>query len=219
MVKNFIRKVFDYIMKVFKKNLSIFVVLFMMLFSFISCGESGYTKVVKKFLTQFKNSNVPELQKYLLDGDNLDYLKNFIDKKALGGNSDTDNIDISKHMLSKALDFKYEIMDSVKEGNKAKVNVKFNYYDLFRAYESALSEFLSRSLDFNNLDDIYNINYINNLLIEHINKLKIEEKVITLNLVKEKGWKINLDDNLTEILTGNSIKFVNSFKDIVGNEK
>ena len=87
-------------------------------------------------------------------------------------NSDNELGKLNKAIIDKIFDFTYEIGEVNEDGESVKVNVNFKYFELLKAYEGALNDFLTKSLDFENLDNLYSVEYITNLLIEHINKLE-----------------------------------------------
>ena len=135
-------------------------------------------------------------------------------------NSENELGKLNKVMLDKIFDFTYEIgeVNENEDGESVKVNVNFKYFDLLKAYEGALNDFLTKSLDFENLDNLYSVEYITNLLIEHINKLEKQEKNLGIEVIKDKDWKLVMNRELTEILTANSIKFIDSVKENISIE-
>ena len=68
------------------------------------------------------------------------------------------------------------------------------------------------------MDNLYSVEYITNLLIEHINKLEKQEKNLEIEVIKDKDWKLVMNRELTEILTANSIKFIDSVKENISIE-
>lgn len=205
-------------MCILKKNIAFFLVLISVLFVFASCGFNKHTSVIEKFLTNFKNQRLTESYVYLTDNEESSVFKGHMEKVINSQNSDNEFGKLNKAMIDKNFDFTYEIGEVNEEGEYIKVNVNFKYFDLLKAYEGALNDFLTKSLDFENLDNLYSVEYITNLLIEHINKLEKQEKSLEINVVKDGDWKIVMNRELTEILTANSIKFIDSVKENISIE-
>lgn len=207
-------------MCILKKNIAFFLVVISVLFVFVSCGFNKHTKVIEKFLTNFKNQKLTESYVYLTDNEESSIFKGYMETVINSQNSDNELGKLNKEMMDKIFDFTYEIgeVNENEDGESVKVNVNFKYFDLLKAYEGALNDFLTKSLDFENLDNLYSVEYITNLLIEHINKLEKQEKSLEIEVIKDKDWKIVMNRELTEILTANSIKFIDSVKENISIE-
>ncbi len=180
------------------------VVIVGLILGFVSFGEDGSTKAFEKFIKNFKDRKFEESFKYVAESEN---------KNLLGSYIQNDITNLSEEISNKIFEFTYNVVETVEEGNNSKIRVKFNYYNLMDGYQSALDEFLTRALDFENLDNLYNKENIDNILITHIKKLKLEEKELEIDLIKDKDWKIILDEEFLEILTGNSIKLITILKE------
>ncbi len=167
---------------------------------------------MEKFLENYKDKNLQESYKYLFDNDNSTIFKNHLENIMSSENLKNEFSDLSNLIVEKIFDFKYEISDEIKEGEKLKFNVKLSYFNLPLAYESALHEFLAKSLDFDNVDNLYKAEYISELLINHVKKLKPEEKNLDIEVVKDKNWKILITKEISDVLTGNSIKLIDILK-------
>lgn len=185
----------------------------MLLFIFTSCGFSSPNKTVEKFLDSVKSNKILDFSEYLMDNQEGESFKKFMDSIVNSENLGSEFIKLNRAMLDKISKFTYEIIGSDKQDKDAKVNVKFKYFNLYDAYKGALNEFLTKSLDFDNLDELYSSDYIIDLLIKYINNLSMVEKVLDVNLTNNDGWKIIMDMEILELLTSNSIKFVNSVKE------
>ena len=201
-----------------EKKYSIFLVVISVLFVFVSCGFNNHTKVIEKFLTNFKNQKFTESYVYLMDNEESSIFKGYMETVINSQNSDNELGKLNKAIIDKIFDFTYEIGEVNEEGESVKVNVNFKYFELLKAYEGALNDFLTKSLDFENLDNLYSVEYITNLLIEHINKLEKQEKNLEIEVIKDKDWKLVMNRELTEILTANSIKFIDSVKENISIE-
>ena len=207
-------------MCILKKNIAFFLVVISVLFIFVSCGFNNHTKVIEKFLTNFKNQKFTESYVYLMDNEESSIFKGYMETVINSQNSENELGKLNKVMLDKIFDFTYEIgeVNENEDGESVKVNVNFKYFELLKAYEGALNDFLTKSLDFENLDNLYSVEYITNLLIEHINKLEKQEKNLEIEVIKDKDWKLVMNRELTEILTANSIKFIDSVKENISIE-
>ena len=205
-------------MCILKKNIAFFLVVISVLFVFVSCGFNNHTKVIEKFLTNFKNQKFTESYVYLMDNEESSIFKGYMETVINSQNSDNELGKLNKAIIDKIFDFTYEIGEVNEEGESVKVNVNFKYFELLKAYEGALNDFLTKSLDFENLDNLYSVEYITNLLIEHINKLEKQEKSLEIDVVKDGNWKVLMNRELTEILTANSIKFIDSVKENISIE-
>ena len=205
-------------MCILKKNIAFFLVVISVLFVFVSCGFNNHTKVIEKFLTNFKNQKFTESYVYLMDNEESSIFKGYMETVINSQNSDNELGKLNKAIIDKIFDFTYEIGEVNEEGESVKVNVNFKYFELLKAYEGALNDFLTKSLDFENLDNLYSVEYITNLLIEHINKLEKQEKNLGIEVIKDKDWKLVMNIELTEILTANSIKFIDSVKENISIE-
>lgn len=190
-----------------------FVGLLMLLFIFTSCGFNGPSKIVEKFLNNVKGRKILEISDYLKDNEYSESFNNFMGSIMNSENLESEFVKLNGVMLDKVSSFTYEIIDNSSEDGNATVSVKFKYFNLFDAYKGALSEFLTKSLDFDNLDELYSSDYIIDLLIKYINNLSMEEKVLDINLVNDSGWKIVMNTEILELLTANSIKLVSSVKE------
>lgn len=199
-------------MGILKKNMLCFTTLLVLLL-FTSCGFSNPKNTFEKFLNSVKYNKVSEMSDYLVSNENSEMFKDFMESIFNLENSDIEFMKLNKVMLNKVSKISYEIVGSNKQDKNATINVKFKYFNLFDAYKGALDEFLAKALDFENLDELYNSNYITELLIKYINNLPLVEKELTINLVNDDGWKIVMDTEFLELLTANSIKLVNSVKE------
>ena len=153
-----------------------------------------------------------------MDNEESSIFKGYMETVINSQNSDNELGKLNKAIIDKIFDFTYEIGEVNEEGESVKVNVNFKYFELLKAYEGALNDFLTKSLDFENLDNLYSVEYITNLLIEHINKLEKQEKNLEIEVIKDKDWKLVMNRELTEILTANSIKFIDSVKENISIE-
>lgn len=180
------------------------VVIVGMILGFVSFGGDGSAKSFEKFIENFKERKFEESFKYLEDNEYKNLLESYIQKYITN---------LSEEISNKIFNFTYNIVETVEEGNNSKIIVKFNYYNLMDGYQMALDEFLTRALDFENLDNLYNKENIDNILITHIKKLKPKEKEMEIGLIKDKDWKIILNGEILEVLTGNSIKLINTLKE------
>lgn len=185
----------------------------MLLFIFTSCGFNGPNKIVEKFLNNVKGRKILEIGEYLVNNEYSESFNKFMGSIMNSENLESEFVKLNGVMLDKVSNFTYEIIDNSSEDKNATVSVKFKYFNLFDAYKGALSEFLTKSLDFDNLDELYSSDYIIDLLIKYINNLSTEEKILNINLVNDNGWKIVMNTEILELLTANSIKLVNSVKE------
>ncbi len=195
-----------------KRGTKIFGIILISVFVLLSCGVDVPKKVVNKFLHNFKNKNFTESYEYLNTSEETTIFKNHIETILDSKNFKDEFKSLNQLMIDKIFDFDYEIINETKENDVMKFQIKLNYYNLPEAYESALHEFLERSLDFDNVNNLYKVEYISELLISHIKKLHKEEKIVNIKVVKDKDWKIVFTKELSEILTGNSIKLLDILK-------
>ena len=184
-----------------KRCIGFLTVIIFSIFVFLSCGFNNPRSAVEKFLENYKDKNLQESYKYLFDNDNSTIFKNHLENIMSSENLKNEFSDLSNLIVEKIFDFKYEISDEIKEGEKLKFNVKLSYFNLPLAYESALHEFLAKSLDFDNVDNLYKVK-----------KLKPEEKNLDIEVVKDKNWKILITKEISDVLTGNSIKLIDILK-------
>ena len=200
-------------MKILKRSSIVLISLATLLFVFSSCTSHSGTKVLSKFLKDFKNRKIEESYNYLVDNEEknafVEYINTLTDK-----NKDLDEFEkVNKAIANKLFDFDYDIIES-KNIDRKNIEVKLNYkyYDFSQVYELALNDFLNKALDFDNLDGFYTKESITALLLDHINKVKKHEEQIVVKLVKDKEFKILMDSKLAELITGNSIKIINKVK-------
>lgn len=196
----------------FKRSMKFFSILLISVFVLLSCSFDKPKNVVDKFLNEFKNKNFVECYKYLNDSEETSVFKNHINAILNSENFKDEFKNLNQLMIDKIFDFDYEIVNETKENDFTKFEIKLNYFNLPKAYESALHEFLERSLDFDNVNNLYKIEYISELLINHIKNLDKEEKILNIQVVKDKEWKITFTNEISEILTGNSIKLLDILK-------
>lgn len=202
-------------MKVFKKS-AIVLCCIAILFALSSCFSDGSSKVVKKFLDSFKNREIESTYKYIADNNEKNVYKQYIESIVNKNQNNAEFNKLNDAMANKIFNMDYKVLESKKIDNKTyEVKVDFSVYDFSKVYEVALNDFLNKSLDFDNLDNLYTTEYIINLFVAHINNIKKIEKQVVVKVVKDKGYKILMDDNFIEVLTGNSIKLVDSIKSTV----
>lgn len=203
-------------MKLLKRSSIVLLSVATLLFIFTSCFSNGSKKVLEKFFHDFKNKEIISTYEYLIDNQEKniykEYMENLINVNKDGSKGEFRKLNDA--MAKKIFDFKYEILESKKIDNKnMEIKINYQFYDFSKVYENALDDFLNKSLNFDNLENLYTEEYIINLVIEHINRVKKEEKQVTVKLVRENGFKILMEKDLVELLTGNSIKLVDSIKD------
>lgn len=191
-----------------KRCIGFLTVFVFSMFVFLSCSFNSPKSALEKFFENYKSKNLEESYKYLIDDNNSTIFKNHLESILSSENLKNEFSDLNNVIIEKIFDFKYEISDEVRDGDKSKFNVKLSYFNLPLAYESALNEFLARSLDFDNVDNLYKAEYISKLLINHVKKLKLEEKNLEVEVVKDKNWKVLMTTEFSEVLTGNSIKLI-----------
>lgn len=193
------------------------------LFLFVSCSSNNIGKLTNKFLGEFKSKNFESSYTYLFDDDMKEKFSSYI---ALFGESQDENLNESVNklndvILNKLVNITYEVNDEVRDldDSSKELTVNIGYYNIGDAYESALEEFLSRSLDFDNLDNLYNTETIVNILTTHIDKLKREEASVNVMLTKDLGsWKIKMNEEFLDILVGNSATILENFKSMIISE-
>lgn len=206
-----------------KRSILIILLIIPILFLFISCSSNNISKITDRFLKDFKSKNFEESYTYLVEDDMSKKFSEYIGlfMRSQGNDSDKNVDKLNDVILDRIVNITYDIGSEVKilDDKTKQVEVKIGYYDISDAYDNAVEEFLSRSLDFDNLDNLYNIDTIVNILITHINNLKREEEDIDVSLIKDDGsWKIQMNEQLLDILVGNSVDILENFKSMIVNE-
>lgn len=206
-----------------KRSILIILLIIPILFLFISCSSNNISKIADRFLKDFKSKNFEESYTYLVEDDMSKKFSEYIGlfMRSQGNDSDKNVDKLNDVILDRIVNITYDIGSEVKilDDKTKQVEVKIGYYDISDAYDNAVEEFLSRSLDFDNLDNLYNIDTIVNILITHINNLKREEEDIDVSLIKDDGsWKIQMNEQLLDILVGNSVDILENFKSMIVNE-
>lgn len=206
-----------------KRSILIILLIIPILFLFISCSSNNISKITDRFLKDFKSKNFEESYTYLVEDDMSKKFSEYIGlfMRSQGNDSDKNVDKLNDVILDRIVNITYDIGSEVKilDDKTKQVEVKIGYYDISDAYDNAVEEFLSRSLDFDNLDNLYNIDTIVNILITHINNLKREEEDIDVSLIKDDGsWEIQMNEQLLDILVGNSVDILENFKSMIVNE-
>ncbi len=207
------------IIRVLKYRTPIFIVLTCLLFVITSCGSRKYIRTVDSFLSDLKSRNISKSYTYLIEDDESNMFKDYM--KIVLNLQDTEGefASLSDLVLEKIFDFEYEIFQEEENDEFVDVNVKFKYFDFSNVYIDALSDFLERSLDFENLDNLYSGDYIKNILMEYISKAPRKEIELKISVTKSSELKIKLSEDTVEILTGNFINFFTSVnKNILGEQ-
>ena len=96
-------------MCILKKNIAFFLVVISVLFVFVSCGFNNHTKVIEKFLTNFKNQKLTEIYVYLMDNEESSIFKGYMETVINSQNSDNELGKLNKAIIDKIFDFTYEI--------------------------------------------------------------------------------------------------------------
>ncbi len=207
------------IIRVLKYRTPIFIVLTCLLFVITSCGSRKYIRTVDSFLSDLKSRNISKSYTYLIEDDESNMFKDYM--KIVLNLQDTEGefASLSDLVLEKIFDFEYEIFQEEENDEFVDVSVKFKYFDFSNVYIDALSDFLERSLDFENLDNLYSGDYIKNILMEYISKAPRREIELKISVTKSSELKIKLSEDTVEILTGNFINFFTSVnKNILGEQ-
>lgn len=196
-----------WILQKIKRRIFIFVSAICLMFVFTSCNTAKYTNFVEKFLMSLKEKDLEKSYTYLVESKELDTFREYMDMIINLKNTEGEFKDLSNLILDKVFGFNYEILDEEDKGDSVDVNVKIQYMDFSNLYKEALNDFLVKSLDFENIDNLYNGDYIKNILTEHINKIPRREEQLKFNIQKGKDIKIKFTEDMVNIFTGNFIDF------------
>lgn len=195
-----------------------FITLFMsfILVFLTSCSSNSEKKILDNFFRDFKNKSFEDSYNYLLDNELKQNFSDYINILSKGESEDADKL--NDVILDKITNVNYEIIGDINdnEDGSKEANIKISYYNISEGYENALEEFLSKSLDFNNLDELYNVDNIISIFVKHINKLKASTKDIKVSFSKDnRDLKIVLDEEFLNILVGDSVNILENFKSMI----
>ncbi len=181
-----------------------------------SCSSNSEKKILDNFFRDFKNKSFEDSYNYLLDNELKQNFSDYINILSKGESEDADKL--NDVILDKITNVNYEIIGDINdnEDGSKEANIKISYYNISEGYENALEEFLSKSLDFNNLDELYNVDNIISIFVKHINKLKASTKDIKVSFSKDnRDLKIVLDEEFLNILVGDSVNILENFKSMI----
>lgn len=191
------------------KKIFSFVFIICLMFIFTSCGSGKYLTLSEKFLADLKEKNIEQSYTYL-EGQELEIFKEYMGIINNLKNEEGEFGSLSSLILEKIFGFNYEILSQEDKGDSVDVNVRIQYFDFSNLYKDTLNNFLAKSLDFENLDNLYSGDYIKNILMEHIEKIPNKIKDLKFNIVKNRNLKITFTNEMLEVFTGNFIEFFNS---------
>lgn len=199
----FLKNIFVFL----KCKIWFFVPLICLFFVLVSCGLEKYINFSEKFLSNLKERNLEQSYIHLAEGQELEIFKEYMGVITSLKNVEGEFGALSNLILDKVFGFDYEIMNAEDKDEYMDVNVRVKYSDFSNLYKEALNNFLEKSLDFENLDNLYSGDYIKNILMEHVERTPKQIKDLKFSITKNKNLKIIFTREMLEVFTGNFIDF------------
>lgn len=195
-------------MKKFIRSITL-VLLCSMSLSLMSCTTSP-TNVVKKYFDQVKKGEKGEVDELLAKAKEEvkdDSTDNSTDKAIDKVEDSVESPEVDKIMSEQLKNLEYTINSETKEGDKATVNVTVKGANFAQAFVGYIQEFFVKTMQLafsgQEITDEQSDQLSNSILIEHLNKMNMQERTEDITLIKVDGnWQIEPSDALNRLLLG-----------------
>ncbi|KNF10071.1 lumazine-binding domain-containing protein [Gottschalkia purinilytica] len=198
-------------MKKLSKILSALLVLILSVFTLSGCSDKEKpTATVKDFLETFKSKNYEKVYSFVNDSESI--------KDKLNASNAEMPDKVSKVILDKIADVKYEVTEEKIEKNKASVKVKLEVNDIGHALTETITEYMQTALTMafdENADEKAMEKLAEEKMLDKLNgKLDKVTKDVEIKLEKKNDkWVIEPSDDLINALTGNMKALAEAFEE------